>query len=323
MNNSVKNTTVSNTEKSDTVNKTVKTKAGYVAIIGKPNAGKSTLMNAIIGAKLSIVTPKPQTTRKRVLGILTENNSDENNFQIIFLDTPGILNPKYKMQTVMMNYVDNSIVEADCIIFILDATRFNSKKPFSNELLNILKKINKKIILLLNKFDLLKDRKEVLPMIDLLNQMKLFSDIIPISALKESNIEQVISTVTKYLPYSNFYYDPEILSTQPERFFVSEIIRENIFKSYSDEIPYSCEVNIIDFKERKFEKWFISAEIIVERQNQKGIIIGNKGEKLKKVLEHSRHQIEEHLQHPIYLEVFVKVREKWRDNSNFLRSFGY
>jgi len=295
-----------------------KTKAGYVAIIGKPNAGKSTLMNALIGAKLSIVTAKPQTTRKRVLGILTENN-----IQIIFLDTPGILNPKYKMQTVMMDYVDNSIIEADCVMFIYDATRFNFRKPFSNELLNILQKTKKNIILLLNKLDLLKDRKELLPMIDLFSKMNLFSDIIPISALKESNISEIVSTISKYLPHSDFYYDAELLSTQPERFFVSEIIRENIFKSYSDEIPYSCEVNIIEFKEREFEKWFISAEIIVERQTQKGIIIGNKGEKLKKVMEYSRHQIEEHLQNPIYIEVFVKVREKWRDNANFLRSFGY
>jgi GTP-binding protein Era len=317
---------ISNEKQNFSESQTPKTKAGYVAIIGKPNAGKSTLMNAIVGAKLSIVTAKPQTTRKRVLGILTEND-----VQIIFLDTPGILNPKYKMQTVMMDYVDNSIAEADCVMFIYDATRFNSHRPFSNELLDILKNINKNtspktkknIILLLNKFDLLKDRKEVLPMIDLLNKMDLFSDIIPISALKESNIDEIVSTISKYLSYSDFYYDPELLSTQPERFFVSEIIRENIFKSYSDEIPYSCEVNIVDFKEREFDKWFISAEIIVEKQTQKIIIIGSKGEKLKKVMEHSRHQIEEHLQVPTYIEVFVKVREKWRDNANFLRSFGY
>ena len=320
----------SNEKKSKSVNETTaKTKAGYVAIIGKPNAGKSTLMNVLVGAKLSIVTPKPQTTRKRVLGILTEND-----VQMIFLDTPGILNPKYKMQSVMMDYVDNSIDEADCLIFIYDVTRFNLQKPFSNELLKILQNVNrnntnrknhkpKNILLLLNKLDLLKDSKEVLPMIDLFSKMDLFSDIIPISALKKNNTNVIVATISKYLPYSDFYYDPELLSTQPERFFVSEIIRENIFKSYSDELPYSCEVNIIDFKEREFGKWFISTEIIVERQTQKGIIIGNKGEKLKKTMEHSRHQIEEHLQIPVYIEVFVKVREKWRNNTNFLRSFGY
>ena len=299
----------------------VKTKSGYVAIIGKPNAGKSTLMNAIIGAKLSIVTPKPQTTRKRILGIYSKENT-----QIIFLDTPGILTPKYKMQSAMMDYVSRSIDEADCVIFIYDVSKYKSQHIITNNLKNVFTKINhsnKKIICLLNKLDLLNDTKEVLPIIAEMNSLNLFSDIIPISALKENNINDVIKTITNYLPNAPFYYNAEMLSTQPEKFFVSEIIRENIFFQYGEEIPYSTEVDIVEFKERKKGKWFINAEIIIEKNSQKGIIIGKNGDKLKTLVERSRAAIEEHLQIGIYLEVFVKVRPKWRNNTNYLKSFGY
>lgn len=300
-------------------NKKTKTRAGYVAIIGKPNAGKSTLMNALIGSKLSIVTSKPQTTRKRVLGILTENNT-----QIVFLDTPGILSPKYAMQTAMMGYVSNSISEADCIIVIYDVTRFNENNPIPDELNKILIGNKKPAILLLNKTDLLENRKDVLPLMAYFHETGMFVDIIPISALKEKDVEKyIISTLVKYIPEGEYFYDEDLLSTQPERFFVSEIIRENIFLSYGEEIPYSSEINIIEFKERSVGKWYINAEIIVEKKTQKMIIIGKNGDKLKSVLERSRLEIEEHLGMPIFLDVFVKVREKWRNNSAMLRSFGY
>lgn len=299
--------------------KKITTKAGYVAIIGKPNAGKSTFLNSVIGTKLSIITPKPQTTRKRVLGICTEAN-----IQIIFIDTPGVLNPKYAMQSTMMEYVHNSIEIADCIILIYDVIKFNKIKPISDVLYNFFKKEKKPVILLLNKIDLLKDSKEVLPLIKCFYDMNLFSDIVPISALKEKKLnKKILDVITKYLSESEFFYDADLLSNQPERFFVSEIIRENIFLSYGEEIPYSTEVSIIEFKEREYGKWFISAEIIVERETQKKIIIGRKAEKLKKVSEISRKQIEEHLEHSVYLEVFVKVRDNWRDNHFMLRSLGY
>lgn len=299
------------------------TKAGYVTIIGRPNAGKSTLMNALVGAKISIVTPKPQTTRKRVLGILTENNT-----QIVFLDTPGVMSPKYAMQSAMMGYVSSSISEADCIVVIYDVTRFNENKPLSEELNSLLEynnKFSKKpVILLLNKTDLLRERKDVLPLMAYFHATGIFSEIVPISALKEKDVEKdIITTIGKYIPEGKYFYDEDLLSTQPERFFVSEIIRENIFLSYGEEVPYSSEINIIEFKERTHGKWYINAEIIVEKQTQKMIIIGKKGEKLKNVLERSREEIEEHLGTPIFLEVFVKVREKWRDNPSMLRSFGY
>jgi len=299
-----------------------KTKAGYVAIIGKPNVGKSTLLNAILGAKLSIVTPKPQTTRKRVLGIYSDNKT-----QIIFLDTPGILAPKYKMQSVMMDYVNSSINEADCIIYMFDVSKYRRQNVINDNVKNILNKIhysaNKKIICLLNKLDLLKNVKEVLPIIAAMDSLNLFTDIIPISALKKNNIKNIIKTISNYIPDAKFYYDADMLSTQPEKFFVSEIIRENIFYMYGDEIPYSTEVDIIEFKEREYGKCYINSEIIIEKTSQKGIIIGKNGDKLKALMERSRIAIEEHLKTGVYLEVFVKVRPKWRDNVTFLKSFGY
>lgn len=295
------------------------TKAGFVAIIGKPNSGKSTLLNAIIGTQLAAVTSKPQTTRKRVLGIYSNNNS-----QIVFLDTPGLLTPKYKMQARMMEYVQTSINEADCVLCIYDITKYQKENPLPKQLIQAIDAIKpKKIILAINKIDALKDIKEALPVIAHFHNLNLFSDIVPISALKQNNVDELLQTLIKYLPAAPFYYDPELLSTQTERFFVSEIIRENIFKSYGDEIPYSTEVTIVEFKEREFGKWFINAEIIVERTSQKAIIIGQKGEKLKAVLERSRIAIEAHLQTPIYLECFVKVRQNWRDNNTYLNSLGY
>jgi len=272
---------------------TIETKAGYVAIIGKPNAGKSTLMNSLIGANLSIITHKPQTTRKRVLGIYTEGNT-----QIVFLDTPGVLTPKYEMQESMMRYVRNSIEEADCLILIYDITKFNKLDPIPEELLEFFKDTRKKIILILNKIDLLKDVKETLPIIATFDKMQLFADIIPV--------------ISEYIPKSHFYYDKELLSTQPERFFVSEIIREAILLSYHEEIPYSTEVHIVDFKERDFGKWYINAEIIVEKQTQKKIIIGSNGEKLKTVLERARKNIEEHLEQ----EIEKNIKNYWEEINN-------
>ncbi len=294
------------------------TKAGYVAIIGKPNAGKSTLMNALIGENLSIVTYKPQTTRKKVLGILTENN-----IQIVFIDTPGILTPKYAMQAAMMEYVQNSINEADCILYIYDITKYNPQNPLPSDFLNFIQNIHKPVILLLNKIDLLNDRKDVLPVISALSDKNIFSEIVPVSALKQQNSQSIANTIAKYLPESPFYYDADMLSNQPERFFVSEIIRKNIFLAYSDEIPYSTEVNILEFKEREFGKWYINSEIIIEKQSQKGIIIGKNGNKLKQIAERARIEIEQHLKIPVYLEIFVKVRNNWRNDPNMLRSFGY
>lgn len=297
----------------------METKTGYCAIIGKPNAGKSTLLNSITGAKLSIVTPKAQTTRKRVLGIFSSETT-----QIIFLDTPGLLKPKYKMQDKMMDYVDNSIEEADVVTFIIDAEKFRDfKSYFKGEHLQKFMNINKPIIVLLNKMDLMIDKRNILPIIAEINKNLKCHSIIPISALKNEHLELYISEIEKFIPEGPFLYDPDQLSTLPERFFVSELIREVVFKQFYDEVPYSAEVNITEFKEREMGKWFISAEIIVERDTQKAMIIGKYGDKIKEVGELARNEIEKHLEMGIYLELFVKVRKNWKDNPTFLRSYGY
>ncbi len=297
----------------------MKQKAGFVAIVGKPNAGKSTLMNSIIGAKLSIITPKPQTTRKKVLGIYTENNS-----QIVFLDTPGILKPKYEMQKSMMGFVDSALQSSDVIAVILDVLRINlDKLAFPKIIQEALSQTKIPIILILNKVDLLEDKKVILPAMQYYNSLGLFKEVIPISALESDNTDALINVFLKYIPENEFYYDEDLLSIHPQKFFVSEIIRENIFMEFQEEIPYSSEVYIVEFRENKNGKWFISAEIIVERDTQKAIIIGKNGSKLKEVGEKSRLAIEEHLQQEIYLELFVKVRHKWRNNKSNLKFYGY
>lgn len=295
------------------------TKSGYIAIIGRPNVGKSTLMNNLLGTKLSIVTPKAQTTRKRVLGIYSDSYK-----QMIFLDTPGLIKPEYEMQNVMMSYVERSLEEADIIAVMVDLTKFKDVKsyvPFMYQDL-IQKNISPKV-LLLNKTDLIFEKKKILPIIDEFNKLDIFNDIVPVSAFNSDDIRKTKEIFSKYLPESPFYYDPELISTQPERFFISEIVREKIFEKYSEEIPYSTEVSITEFKERDAGKWYIAADIIVERPSQKAIIIGEAGKKIKEIGKSARENIELHLGMPVYIELFVKVREKWRNDKNLLRSYGY
>lgn len=295
------------------------TYAGTIAVIGKPNAGKSTLLNAILGEKISIVTHKAQTTRRTVLGISTREN-----YQSIFLDTPGFLKPKYQLQKAMLGYIERAVGDADILLIIIDASKMISEaETFEDEFYQYLKSINKPKILALNKLDLLDNRKKMLPLMDKAIKENIFNEVIPISALKKVSIQEVLKTIEKYLPESDFFYDPEYLSIQPEKFFVAELIRENIFNEFSQEIPYSTEVVITQFKEREKSKWFISAEIIVERNSQKQILIGHEGQMIKKIGEISRKRIEEHLQTDVYLELFVKVRDKWRNNNTLLKSYGY
>ena len=295
------------------------TKSGYVTLIGRPNAGKSTLMNGVLGTKLSIVTPKAQTTRKRVLGIYSDSFK-----QIVFLDTPGLIRPEYTMQSVMMGYVSDSLDEADIIVVISDVSKFKSTTNFiPTEQKEFLEKAVKPKILVLNKSDLVKDKKEILPIIAEFDQEGIFDEIIPMSSLDSTDTSKFMEILVTYLAEGPFYYDPEIISTQPERFFISEIIREKIFSEYSQEIPYSTEVTIAEFKERETGKWYISADIIVERPSQKAIIIGENGGKIKQIGKMAREEIENHLGVPVFLELFVKVREKWRNDKNLLSSYGY
>ncbi len=294
-------------------------KSGYAAILGLPNAGKSTLMNNLLGQKISIITSKPQTTRKNILGILSEKK-----YQIIFLDTPGILKPNYLLQEKMMDFVGQSVQDADVIIFIVDLGNDpEGKKLFNEEFAgNVLTKNNKPKLLLLNKIDL-SNQKAASELIAKYESTNNFKKVIPISASLKFNLTEVTNSIIEFLPEGPKYYPDDIVADENERFFVSEIIREKVLEQYQEEIPYSVEILINEFKEREDKKNYISAEIIVERDSQKGIIIGKQGAAIKKLGEKSREAIEEFLQHTVFLELRVKVNNKWRSNEKQLKSFGY
>jgi GTP-binding protein Era len=294
-------------------------KAGYVAIIGLPNVGKSTLMNALLKQKISITTSKPQTTRKRILGILSEEN-----YQIVFLDTPGILKPSYLLQEKMVEEIDLSVNDADVFVLIYDVSSISSlKESEENEYIKkIIQEKNNQKILVLNKIDTLTQEKTV-ALIERYEKLNVFKSVIPLSANFKFNLESLLNDILESLPEGQKFYPEDIVAEETERFFVSEIIREKIFELYEDELPYSCEVLIAEFKERENAKDFISAEIVVERESQKPIIIGKAGRAIKELGEKSRKNIEEFLEREVYLELRVKVREKWRSNQNMLKSFGY
>jgi len=297
----------------------MKTKSGYVAIIGKPNVGKSTLMNSILGEKISIVTNKPQTTRKRVLGIL----SDEN-YQIIFLDTPGILDPNYLLQKKFMEFVQNSVNDADILVVLIDVINDKEGKNTLEDKIvkQILDKQKKPKILVLNKID--KSNEDVVnKLAEKFEKLNIFTKIIPISALLKFSISNVVDAIVENLPIGPKYFPDDQLTDEHERFFVSEIIREKIFEIYKEEIPFSTEVLIEEFSENEGRKDFILASIVVERETQKPIIIGKKGETIKKVGKYAREAIEELLGRPVFLELRVKVRPKWRSDERLLNSFGY
>ena len=293
-------------------------RAGYVAIVGEPNVGKSTLLNQLLGAKLSIVTRKPQTTRKSVLGIYSDDSA-----QIIFIDTPGVLTPKYLLQEKLAGYIADALRDADVILLMLDVNHPAIERLAETTLGNV-QDLGKPVVLMLNKMDLLKDKKDALPLIERFTAMGLFEEVVPASAMYGQNTAGLLEAIRKYIPYGEPFYDPELLSEQPQRFFVSELIREQIMLNYRQEIPYAVEINIIEFIERpEPEKLFIHAEIIVERESQKGILIGKKGESLKWIGLKSRTAIEEFLGREVYLELFVKVRKDWRSDERRLRGFGY
>lgn len=297
----------------------METKAGYVTIIGKPNVGKSTLLNAFLGEKLSITTNKPQTTRKRIMGIMSTDN-----YQIIFLDTPGILQPEYLLQKTMLENIVQSVRDADIIIFIVDISSDpEGIRTFDDEnVQKIFSLMKARKILLINKIDLSDEIKTKL-LIEKFEKTGLFDNVYPISALLKFNIDSVLNTVIEYLPVHPKFYPDDQLTDEPERFFVSEIIREKILEMFQEEIPYSTEIIIEDFKERANAKDYILASIIVEKESQKPIIIGKKGSAIKELGQISRTAIESFLQRPVYLELRVKVKDKWRSDPKYLKAFGY
>lgn len=294
-------------------------KSGYVSIIGKPNAGKSTLLNALLGQKLSITTYKPQTTRKKITGILSEDD-----YQIVFLDTPGILKPKYMLQEKMLDAVKSSVRDADIIIYLADAGEVDQSKPNSEDVfLSYITPETEQIrIGVINKADI-SSPEAVDFLLKALKEKNLFHEVLVISALNGFNVNQLKELLISKLPEHPKYFPDEIVSDENERFFVSEIIREKILELYKEEIPYSTEVIIEEFTEREGRKDLIQAMIYVERNSQKGILIGKGGAAIKQLGERARHDIEEFLERPVYLELRVKVREDWRSNEQYLKSFGY
>lgn len=290
-----------------------KHKAGFINIIGNPNVGKSTLMNALVGERLSIITSKAQTTRHRIMGIV---NSED--FQIIYSDTPGIIKPNYKLQEKMMGFVDNALSDADVILYITDLIETPDK---SQEYIDKIRKMNIPLILVINKIDLAK-ANELKDAMDY--WLKVFPDatIIPVSALKKRNTQTVFDAILKFLPENPPYFPKDEMTDKSERFFMSEIVREKILLFYKQEIPYSVEVEIESFKETE-DIVRISGIIYVMRESQKGIIIGKKGASLKKAGTEARKDMEKFLDKKVFLELFVKVRKDWRDNEKTLKDFGY
>ena len=287
-------------------------KAGFVSIIGKPNAGKSTLMNALVGEKMSIITPKAQTTRHRILGIV--NGED---YQIVFSDTPGIMKPHYALQETMMHQVNGSLVDADLVLLVTDI----NEKHDESDILEKLQGSFAPLCVIINKIDKSDEetvKKKIAYWQEKLNPKAIFA----VSALKEHNVLAVMNFVMEHLPEHPAYYEKDFLTDRNDRFFASEIIREKIFKMYEKEIPYSTEVIITAFKEGD-ELYRISSEIIVERESQKNILIGKGGESLKKVGTYARKDMEEFFQKKIFLEMFVKVIPDWRSKKNYLKKFGY
>jgi len=289
-------------------------KSGYVTIIGEPNVGKSTLLNAMLGQRISIVTRKPQTTRHRILAILTKDHC-----QAIILDTPGLLTPKYELHKAMMSAARSAIGEADIIIYMLDCT---SPSEASDDILADLRRRGKPVYLVINKVDLA-TKPEIAPIIVSFSNRFSFTEVFPVSALKGDGIGELASSILNSLPVHPWYYPADIVSEHPEKFFVSEIIREKIFEIFREEIPYSASVEIIEFSEQKGRKDVISAEIFVERDSQKGILIGAGGKELKKVGEASRKDIESFLGRRVFLQLHVKVRDKWRDDPLWIKRMGY
>ncbi len=288
-------------------------RSGFVNIIGNPNVGKSTLMNALVGEKLSIVTAKAQTTRHRIMGIV--NGED---WQIVYSDTPGILRPGYRLQQNMMNYVDEAIGDADVILYVTDTVETSDK---NSEYLGKLVRVECPVIVVINKIDISSQPK-------VMELMKYWQDrlpkasIIPVSATERFNLGKILDTVVPLLPECPPWYDKDAFTDRNLRFFASEIIREKILLNYKEEIPYSCEVGIESFKEGS-ERYEISAVIYVMRESQKGIIIGRNGSALKRVGTQARLDMEDFFQKKVYLNIYVKTDPDWRESKKELRKFGY
>lgn len=293
-------------------------KSGFVNILGRPNVGKSTLLNALMGEKMSIITSKPQTTRHRIIGLLSGED-----YQIVFSDTPGVIyDPHYKMQEAMNSFAYSVLEDADILLFVTD---IYEKYDTDDVIFERIKNLPIPKLLLINKVDqITEDRQKNLE--EFWNSLEIFDDKLYISALEKINVDTLIYEIKNLLPEGPAYYPKDQLSDRPERFFVSEIIREKILEQYKQEIPYSTEVIVTEFKEKESRKGpivHIFAEIYVSRKTQKSIIIGKQGAAIKKLGTESRKSIEAFLERKVFLELFVKIKDNWRDDEKWLKQFGY
>jgi GTP-binding protein Era len=288
-------------------------KSGFVNIVGNPNVGKSTLMNVLVGEKISIITSKAQTTRHRIMGIV---NTDE--MQIVYSDTPGVLRPNYKLQENMLNFSESALDDADVLIYVTDVVEKIDKNDF---FLVKVKKLTSPLLLVINKIDL-SDQKQLEQIVSEWQTILPQAEMIPLSAAHLFNTDYLQKRIQALLPESPPYFEKDALTDRPARFFVTEIIREKIFLYYQKEIPYSTEVVVELFDEAK-QTIHIRAIIIVERESQKGIVIGDKGQAIKKTGSMARKDIEKFFKKKVFLEMFVKVEKDWRNRDNLLKRFGY
>ena len=289
-------------------------KAGFVNIVGNPNVGKSTLMNDLVGERISIITSKAQTTRHRIMGIV--NTPD---YQIVYSDTPGVLKPKYKLQESMLDFSQGALTDADVLLYVTDVVEDPTKNL---DFLNRVAKEKVPVILIINKVDHLKGNADLIQIIDRWKEILPKAEVFPTSAKEHFNVDNLKKRILELLPVSPPFFGKDALTDKPARFFVTEIIREKILLNYDKEIPYSAEVLVEKFDEKE-ETIHIMAVIYVERDTQKGIIIGRRGEKIKQVGTEARKEIERFFDKRVFLEIFVKVEDDWRNRENKLRAFGY
>ncbi|ROT08893.1 GTPase Era [Muribaculaceae bacterium Isolate-037 (Harlan)] len=289
-------------------------KAGFVNIVGNPNVGKSTLMNDLVGERISIITSKAQTTRHRIMGIV---NTPE--YQIVYSDTPGVLKPKYKLQESMLEFSEGALTDADILLYVTDVIE-NPEK--NKDFLDRVAKEDVPVLLVINKIDMLKGDGELEKLVDQWHERLPKAEIFPTSALEHFNVDNLKRRIVELLPPSPPFFGKDALTDKPARFFVTEIIREKLLLNYDKEIPYSTEVLVEKFEEKE-NSIHIMSVIYVERDSQKGILIGKGGEKIKKIGIEARHDIEKFFGKKVFLEIFVKVEKDWRNRENKLRAFGY
>lgn len=294
----------------------METKSGFVALIGRPNVGKSTLMNKLIGQKIAITSNKPQTTRNRIQTVYTDERG-----QVVFLDTPGIHKAKTKLSEYMVDVAQKTIGDVDAVLWLVEPTDYIGAGE--QHIITVLKAAKKPVILVINKVDTIK-KEDVLRFIDVYRREMDFAEIIPVSALKGTNTEELMETIYKYLPVGPMFYDEDTITDQPMRQIVAELIREKALRCLSDEIPHGIAVTVEQMKERPDgSMWDIEANVICERDSHKGIIIGKGGTMLKKIGSAARYEIEEMMEAKVNLKLWVKVRKEWRDSDTLLKNYGY